>query len=249
MLNTIIIEDEQHCADRLLKLISKHSDTFNVLAVCNTVKEAIITTDRLSPDLVFLDIKINDETGFDFLKKIEKINFEIIFTTAFENYAIKAIRFSAFDYLLKPIDEDDFEKTVKRLNEKFFQPNLNEQVKTLFHNLNSKEKSKKITIPTSKGLTFLDIIDILYCEADASYTHVFTKDQPKITVSKPLKYFENLLENNQFFRIHNSHLINLNHIKNYTKGKGGYVTMNNNVVIDVSTRRKSKFLKLFLDNY
>ncbi len=179
-------------------------------------------------------------------QNISGINFEIIFTTAYESYALKAIKFSALDYILKPIDADDFKKTVKRLKEKLIQTNLSERLKVLFHNLNSNDSSKKITIPTSEGLTFLDITDIIYCEADASYTHIFTTNQTKITVSKPLKHFEKLLFDNHFFRIHNSHLINLKHIKNYTKGKGGYVTMNNNTAIDVSTRQKNEFLKLFI---
>jgi two-component system LytT family response regulator len=249
MIKAIIVEDEQHCVDRLLYLISSYTNTLNIIAICNTVSEGVKATNELQPDLVFLDIEINNQTGFDYLKQITNINFEIIFTTAFENYAIKAIKFSAFDYLLKPIDEDDFKGTIKRLNEKLLQPSISEQVEVLLHNLNSKEASKRITIPTAEGLIFLDIIDIIYCEADASYTHIFTTSNSKLTVSKPLKHFENLLQNNDFFRIHSAHLVNLNHVKKYTKGKGGYVTMSNNDAIDVSTRRKNEFLNLLSNKF
>ncbi len=248
MINTIIIEDEQHCVDRLVYLIHAHASPFNILAICNTVEEGIKATNELDPDLIFLDIEIHNQTGFDYLKELVKIEFEIIFTTAFANYAVRAIRFSPFDYLLKPIDEDDFRDTIDRLNQKTAPPNIREHIEVLLDHLSTKNTSKKITIPTADGFILINISDIIYCEADTSYTHVFTTTNSKITVSKPLKHFENLLQNNDFFRIHSAHLVNLNHILKYTKGKGGYVTMSNNIAIDVSTRRKNEFLNLVLNN-
>jgi two-component system, LytTR family, response regulator len=244
MIKTIIIDDEQHGIDYLLSIMRSYKNTFNVIATCQSVEEALVATKNLQPELVFLDIKIHDKTGFDYLEQLGNINFEVIFTTAFESYAIKAFKFSALDYLLKPIDTDEFNYTVKRLEEKLLQTNLSEQMKVLFHNLNGNDTQKKIAIPTLEGFQFLDIEDIIYCKADASYTHIFTNKNNKITVSKPLKHYDDLLSDSSFFRVHNSHLININHIKKYTKGKGGYVTMDDNTTINISTRRKEAFLKL-----
>jgi two-component system LytT family response regulator len=244
MIRTLIVDDEQHCINRLHKLISDYNNKLDIIATSSTVKDALIQAQALKPDLVFLDIEINDKTGFDFLEQIGTYNFKVIFTTAFNNYAIKAFKYSALDYLLKPIDKDDFKNSIERLEKNINASENGLQIKMLLDNLQKENKKRSIRIPTSNGFEILEIIDIIHCEADTSYTYVHTKDD-SILVSKPLKYFEELLNDANFFRIHNSSLINIDHVKKYTKGKGGYVTMSNNASLNVSTRRKEAFLNIF----
>lgn len=246
MIKTIIIDDEQHCIDGLLRLISKYEDVFSVVETFNTVESGLEGVKKWQPDLVFLDIKINNQTGFDFLKQVGNINFNVIFTTAFETYAVEAFRFSALDYLLKPIDKDDFHETVLRLKNVVETSTLKNKIDVLLHNLKVENALKRISVATPDGYVFIEVSDILYCKADINYTHIFTKVGDKITTSKTLKTFEKLLLNNHFYRVHNSHLVNLFYVKKYTKGKGGYVTMKDNTNIDVSIRRKDEFMKNFI---
>jgi len=243
MINTIIIDDEKHCSDRILNLIEQHPYTFNVLAVIDTVEEALKTVPKLQPDLVFLDIKIHDKTGFDFLQDINEVNFKVIFTTAFDNYAIKAFKYSAFDYLLKPIDSDDFSDAVSRLKADINHHNIENQIQNLLKNLNPNQ-NKIITIPSLTGFETLKVEDIIHLEADTSYTHINT-NEGKFMVSKPIKFYEDLLDENSFFKTHKSHLINMNHVKKYFKGKQSYVVMSNDAKVPISVRRKDEFLRRF----
>lgn len=244
MIKTIIIDDEKHCSDRVLSLIEQHPNTFNVLTVIDTVNKALEKVPQLQPDLVFLDIKIHDKTGFDFLQELETINFRVIFTTAFDNFAIKAFKFSAFDYLLKPIDSDDFNGAVMRLQADLSQRNMEQQLQNLFKNLKPDQK-KVITIPSLTGFETLKVEDIIHLEADTSYTYIFTKNE-KTMVSKPIKFYEDLLDDNSFFKTHKSHLINIDHVKKYFKGKQSYVIMSNDAQVPISVRRKDEFLKRFI---
>lgn len=244
MIRAIIVDDEQHCTDRVLKLVSSFDSNIEVIATCNTVDDAVTKTNTLNPDLVFLDIEIHDKTGFDYLEQLGDYDFNLIFTTAFNNFAIKAFKYSAMDYLLKPIDRDDFINAINRLNKQVASKDTEVQIKMLLSNLKKEDQKKTIRIPTSDGFEIIEISNIIHCEADTSYTHIYTKDN-KYLVSKGIRFYEDLLKDVNFFRIHNSHLVNVDHVKKYTKGKGGYVTMSNNTTIDVSTRKKDDFLKLF----
>lgn len=243
MIKAIIIDDEPHCIDRVVTLLKPYSDSLVIIETYTTVNSAIHGIDKLQPDVIFLDIQIHDQTGFDILKFVKHHRFEVIFTTAFEAYAIQAFKFSAVDYLLKPIDEADFKQALDKLNLKIEAKDFSKKVAVLLDNISKKDIQKKITIPTMDGLEFIDVSNIIRCEADVNYTTIFTKDLKKLVVSKTLKSIEALLVNCNFFRIHNSHLINLNYIKKYTKGKGGFVTLIDNSSIEVSTRRKDEFLK------
>ncbi|MAB48638.1 MAG: response regulator transcription factor [Winogradskyella sp.] len=243
MIKAIIVDDEQHCINALLKLVEPISNTIKITNTFNSVDEALLKVQEISPDLVFLDVQINDKTGFDFLEELETIPFEVIFTTAHEKYAVQAFKFSAVDYLLKPIDEDDFTQAISKLNLKIEAKDFSKKVKSLLSNVTKNDGQKRITIPTSEGLEFLDVADIIRCESDVNYTTIYTNDKRSLVVSKTLKWFETLLQNAGFFRIHNSHLINLSYIKKYTKGKGGYVTLSDDSNIEVSTRKKEGFIK------
>ena len=192
--------------------------------------------------MVFLDIQMQSETGFDLLAKVKPINFEVIFTTAHSNYAIKAFKFSAIDYLLKPIDIEDLKKAVEKVERKV-NFNISARLEQLVQNLKpSSGQNHKLALPTLDGLIFVKIEDIIYCEASSNYTQIFTFDGKKHVVSRTLKEYEELLADHDFFRIHNSFLINLNSIKKYVRGEGGYVIMSNDVSLDVSKRKKEAFL-------
>lgn len=243
MIKAIIIDDEQHCIDRIETLLKSYRDTIAIIGTFLTVDTGVHGIGDLYPDVVFLDVQIHEQTGFDVLKAVSHHHFEVIFTTAFETYAVQAFKFSAIDYLLKPIDEDDFKQAIEKLSSKIEAKDFSKKVNTLLDNISKNDVQKKITIPTVDGLEFLEVSNIIRCEADINYTAIFTKDNKKIVVSKTLKSFETLLANCNFFRVHNSHLINLDYIKKYTKGKGGYVTLIDNSTIEVSTRRKDEFLK------
>jgi len=244
MIRTIIIDDEQHCIDRLSGLLAECNGSIHLMGAFKTVEEGINAIKKLQPDLVFLDVQIHDKTGFDLLKQIGPINFSVIFTTAYDKYAVQAIKFSAVDYLLKPVDADDLKQAMDKLEEKMGKDEIARKMEVLFHNLkHTQGAAKRISIPTVNGFVFVQVSDIIHCRSEINYTTVFLKDKQKITVAKTLKEFEELLSGYNFFRVHNSHLINLAFIKSYNKGKGGSVTMTDNSEIEVSTRRKDEFLK------
>lgn len=245
MIKAIIIDDEQHCIDRLKNLIANYlSNEVSIIESYTNIDDAYKGIVALQPDLVFLDVQINRETGFDLLRKIPTISFDVIFTTAFEQYAIKAFKFSAADYLLKPIDVDDLKDSIKRIKEDERKAPKDESLNLLIANIkNIQHHTKKITVPTLNGLEFLTIQDILHCKSDVNYTTIFMKDKTKLMVAKTLKEFEGILSSYNFFRVHNSHLVNLNHIKSYHKGKGGYLILEDHTEIEVSTRRKDDFLQ------
>jgi two-component system LytT family response regulator len=240
MLTVAIIDDEQHCTDRLLILLEPYSG--NIKTVCfNTADEALQGINTLKPDVVFLDVQLHDKTGFDVLSGITHRDFSLIFTTAYEQYAIKAFKFSAIDYLLKPIDANDFQNALQKASDKVTQQQLGERISMLLSHLSKESPVRKISIPTRDGYSFLNISDIVRCEADVNYTHIFTLGGTKYTVSKPLKHFEGLLASHGFFRIHSSHLINLSYVKAYARS--GYVTLLDNTQFDVSIRKREALVK------
>lgn len=242
MIRAIIIDDEQHCIDRLNRLLDQHcKNEILLMDSFSTYEDGIKGIARLQPELVFLDVQIKDNTGFELLKQIGEIYFDVIFTTAYEKFAVQAFKFSAIDFLLKPIVAEDLVNAIQKLNNKL---TINEKAKkfeTLLFNIT--ESVKRIAIPTVTGFTYLNTIDIIRCESEVNYTTIFLKDKTSLMVAKTLKEFEELLTDFGFFRIHNSHLINTTFIKSYNKGKGGFVTLTDNKQIEVSTRRKVEFLQ------
>ncbi|MEP7106392.1 MAG: LytTR family DNA-binding domain-containing protein [Ferruginibacter sp.] len=243
MINAIIVDDEQHCTDRLTGLLTKfHSNEIHLFAPVSSVKEGIKAIKQHQPDLIFLDVQIKDRTGFDLLRECDKINFKIIFTTAYDRFAIQAIKFSAIGYLLKPIDEDDLAEALDKLKEMSVE-HTSLMAGVIENNLSQPPRKKKLTIPTGNELLFLNIEDIIRCHSDINYTTIYKKDKQKIVVAKTLKEFEELLADQDFFRIHNSDLISLACIKSYNKGKGGSVILYDGTELEVSTRRKEEFLK------
>lgn len=247
MIKAIIIDDEQSAIDRLAELLAKHcKHRIHLAGSCTSVEEGIKAIRSLQPQLVFLDVQIHDKTGFDILKQIGAKNFDVIFVTAYEKYAVQAFKFSAIDYLLKPVDPEDLKQAVEKLNRKKPADELARKFDILLENIEQLKQytpPKKIVVPTINGFELLPVIDILRCESDINCTTIFVKDKQRLVVAKTLKEFEEMLEEYNFFRVHNSHLVNLAYIKSYHKGKGGSVVMIDGTEIEVSTRRKEDFLK------
>lgn len=244
MLRTLIVDDEEHCINRLLHLIERRPQTFDIIATSQSVDEALKVASKEKLDLVFLDIEINDKTGFEFLKTLEKVNFKVIFTTAFDNYAIKALKFNAFDYLMKPIDVDEFNETIERLTKSLKEPFPEDDIKGLLQNIDY-EHPKILTIPSLNGFETITLEEIVHFEASTNYTFIHTLKDKKI-VSKPLKFYEDLLNGSvHFFKCHKSHIINLNFVKSYRKGKHPFVELKNGAQVPIALRRKDSFLNRF----
>ena len=242
MIRVTIIDDEQHCIDQIVSLLENYRDRVVISSIHRTIGEALPGIEKHQPDVLFLDVQLGEATAFELLKELPRIDFALIFTTAYEQYAISAFKYSALDYLLKPIGKSDFDRALGKAIIKTERDQSTEKVRILLNNLSLDTKRKKIGIPIADGLLFILIADIVRCEADINYTHIFTISGQKHTVSKTLKHFDELLTDCNFFRVHQSHLINLDHIKKYQRGKSGTVIMVDNTHIEVSTRRKDLFL-------
>lgn len=245
MIKAIIVDDELGARESLSKMIEKNCKQLEVVAKADSMLAAFEAITTKQPDLVFLDIEMPNGNAFDLLEKFKEINFNIIFTTAYDHYAIKAIKFSAIDYILKPIDPEELVEAVKRLEKKqTSQPNvLDKQFKTLLSNVRPENKLKKVGIPDGDGLIFINLSDIIRCESDGNYTFFILTNGKKIIASRTLGEYEQMFTEDNFFRIHRSHLVNLQHVKKYIKGEGGYVIMADDSQVEVSRRNKNEFLE------
>jgi two-component system, LytTR family, response regulator len=244
MLTAIIIDDEENSRETLRLKIQKHCPEVNVLQTCSSGEEGIEAIKKLSPELVFLDIEMPRMSGFDMLEDIEEINFDVIFVTAYNQFAIRAIKFSALDYLLKPINKEDLVKAVERARQKRNTSTSAEQIKTLNENFKSPKKElEKVALPTMEGLIFVELKNIVRLESEVNYTRFYLTNKETILVSKTLGDFEELFAENNFFRPHKSHIINLKFVKKYVKGEGGQIILEDNTAIDVSRRKKEEFLQ------
>jgi len=242
-MNCIIIDDEKHCIKTLSSLLKINFPEVNILTTCLDSTKAYDLIQQHKPDFIFLDIEMPLLNGFDLLSKFEQLFFEVIFTTAYDSYAIKAIKFSALDYLLKPIGKEDLASAVEKIKNK--QSSISKaqvQMATAVHN---RQLPDTIALPTTEGLTFTHVNDIVYCTADGSYTRMYMTDKSDILLSKTLGDVDELLSEYNFFRIHHSTLINLKQVKKYTRGEGGEVIMSNGQSLQVARTRKTDFLNVF----
>jgi len=244
MIKALLVEDEEQSRQLLKTLLSKNCPNIEVVATAANVKEASEAVQKYQPDLVFLDITMPDGTGFDLLEKISPIKFDIIFTTATDKYAIKAIKYSALDYLLKPIDVEELKHSVDKLIQKKQQLNTVENLSHLLQNLKQNtDNYQKITLPTGSAYEIVYIKDIIRCEAEGSYTMFFLTNGKKLLVTAGLKHYEDLLPQKEFMRIHHHHLININHVSRVLKNDGGFVVMSDDMQIEISRRKKDEFLE------
>lgn len=244
MYTAIIIDDEAKGRLALKEKLNRYCPDIELLAEASNGKEGIAAIEQYHPKVIFLDIEMPGMSGFDMLTQLPDKNFHIIFTTAYNQYAIKAIKYAAFDYLLKPIDIEELKEAVIKINAQE-KNQTDQQLGSLQENLlHPKKKLNKLAIPTLEGLLFYNIEDIIFLEANSNYTNIFFNNGQKVLASKTLKDFEELLPVEIFFRPHHSYIINLNCIKKYIKGDGGQIEMQNGVYIEVSRRKKEEFLNL-----
>ncbi|HRH66292.1 MAG TPA: LytTR family DNA-binding domain-containing protein [Bacteroidia bacterium] len=237
MIKTLVVEDDPISAEILLDLVQQCDSSVRITECCTTVKQALRKIEKVDPDLVFLDVELPDGSGFDLLKKIGTINFEIIFITSHDKYALEAIRHSALDYLVKPIRLADLKSSLKKVEKRLEKKEQKNEDKREARLLN------KLAVPTSDGLSFLPIEEIIRIQSDRNYTDFHLTAKRKVLVTKSLKEYELLLRPYGFVRIHHSHMININHIVKYVKGEGGYVVMVDGSTVDVSRRKKEDFLE------
>lgn len=245
MIRAVIVEDEKNSQDLLKELVEQYCESISVVAIAGNVTQALKALKTHQPDLIFLDIELPDGDGFQVLENSENLNFDVIFTTAYNQYAMRAFKFSATDYLLKPVDIEELQEATKRVVEKQKdKKDSSDKITALLQNIrNLNTPFKKIVLPTSNGFTVVDPSEIIRCESDRNYTFIFLTDGRKILVSRTIKEYDEMLRDYNFFRIHQSHLINLSFLKNYTRGRGGYVELKDGTILDVSARKKSEFLK------
>jgi len=245
MLKTIIIDDEAHVRDTLKKMIDLFCPQVRITGEADGVASGLRMIREKLPDLVLLDIKMEDGTGFDLLNQFINIDFKIIFITAFEEYALEAFNFSAIDYILKPVNPEKLAYAIKRV-EKLVQQTVNTQLEALKENLDPENrKNRKIVLRTHESIHLVRISEIIHCEADGGYTTFATTEGEKIIVTRLLKEYDDMLSGHGFFRVHRSHLINLHHIKKFEKQDGGYVVLTGDIKVPVSSRSREKLLQLF----
>ena len=239
MLKTIIIDDEPKSIDSIKFVLSKRCPDINVVETARSAAEAYSGINLHKPDMVFLDVEMPYEDGFELLNKFIGHSFEVIFVTAYENFAAKAFKVNAIDYVLKPFTENDIVNAVKKASERI-------QEKRLIYNSDARPvqvTSKRMAVPSFDGLLFLNVEDIIRCEASESYTYFYLKNKEKILVCKSLSEYEDMLAAFDFHRIHQSHLVNLAYVEKYVRGRGGYVVMQDGTNLDVSVRKKIEFLE------
>jgi len=248
MIKAVIIDDEAHCRKTLVMLLKEYCPDVQVAEQCSEAESGLAAIQRLKPDLVFLDIEMPNMNGFEMLEKLPEINFEIIFTTSYDQYAIKAIRFSALDYLLKPVEPEELQRAVQKVTQRKNYP-LPQQMEILLQKLHQPASPvQKIALPTMEGLQMVAVNSIISCTSDSNYTTFLLKNNQKLVASRPLKEIEEMLEEYSFLRVHNSHVINLNEIDKYIKGEGGYLVMTDGSAIDVSRSKKDILLNKLRPN-
>lgn len=240
-INAILIDDERKAIAILKNKLERFCPDVTVIAETQSPTEALLLIDSLKPDLVFLDVAMPELSGFDVLSKIENPNFEIIFATAFDNYAIEAIKHCAIGYLVKPVDNDDLVKAISKATNNILKKSALEKNKQLIKNLGVQNfQDKKIVIPSQDGLEFVKIADIVHFEGDNGYTQIIFTNRKPILSSNSIGHFSKILNNKSFYLIHKSHLINLNYIEKYLNE--GYVVLSNGSKLPVSRVRRQEFL-------
>ena len=251
MIRTILVDDEPRGLNTLKKLLQEYCPEIKVIAECTDAESAKDKIELLEPQLAFLDISLPGKTSFDLLSELDKINFEIIFVTAHNKYALDAFHYSAIDYLMKPIDEDILIDAVRRAVKRVSMNSVNNNVSTLLHNLQKAQvpQEMKLCIPSLKGFQVVELKDILYCEASGSYTNFFFVDKHSICTAKTIHDYEDLLEDAGFVRIHKSFLVNLLHVKEYLRGEGGSVILSNGHEVEVARRKKDLLIAKMKEYY
>jgi two-component system LytT family response regulator len=250
-IKTLLADDEPRGLSSLKKLLEFNCPELEIVATCSSADEAKEKIEQLKPDLVFLDIAMPEKNGFDLLDEISEIRFEIIFVTAHSDFMLQAFRFSAVDYLLKPVEDDLLTEAVKRAVKRISDKTPGANLETLLYNMRTREGGQKLKmcIPSLKGFQVVKLSEIVYCEASSNYTNFHFSGRPLICASKPIHEYETLLEDSGFIRIHKSFLVNMEHVKEYQRGEGGYVVLSNGHTVEVSRRKKDLLITKMKEFY
>lgn len=238
-IRTVIVEDEEHSRNNLKNILSTHFPEVQLVDEADSEESGIKAINRSLPDLVFMDINLSNGSGFSVLENVDNLNFNVVFVTAYNQYAIKAFNYSAIGYVLKPIDLEEIRSAIDRARPKSDESQI---IKTLLENYSKKEEDRKIAIPESDGITFVKVNEIVRCQSDNNYTNIYLKNGSKILSSKTLKKYQDLLPEELFFRIHQSHIVNLNEVARLLKEEGGYIIMNDGTQLEIARRRKEDLL-------
>lgn len=243
-LQTILVDDEPRGLNSLQKLLQLNCPDVNVIATCGSVDAAIEKINELRPDLIFLDIAMPVKNGFDLLKELKDVHFEVIFVTAHNKFMIEAFHFSAIDYLLKPVEDDLLVDAVKRAKKRIAEKTGSKNIEAFLHNIQHRQSPQdmKLCIPSLKGFQVVELIDILFAEASGNYTNFHFTNKHIVCTSRPIHEYEELLADSGFVRIHKSYLVNLLHVKEYIRGEGGSVILSNAKEVEVARRKKDIFL-------
>lgn len=245
MVRALIIDDEKHCCDNLQWQLKTYCPQIEVMAVCNNSDQGLQQIHHHQPQLVFLDVEMPGMNGFEMLGALKEINFDIIFTTAFDQYAIRAIKFGALDYLIKPIDKDELLEAINKFLNRTQRDSLKQLNALLTHIRKSNDLSfQKIALPTLHGYELVPLNNIMYCESSSNYTDIRLNNGQHLLISRTLKDIADLLDMQPFFRVHNSYVVNLQYAVRYIKGEGGYLVLNNDINIPVSRSKKEELLRL-----
>lgn len=242
-INAVIIDDEAGNRENLQLMLARHCPQVRILANAASATEGISIIQRHQPDLVFLDIEMPHRSGFDLLEELPAADFEVIFVTAFDQYAIRAIKFCALDYILKPIDIVELTQAVARVQEQLTKNRQNENLRIFMENRLQPTRVKKIALPTADQVDFVAVDEIIRCQGESNYTHIFLQDGRSILVSKTLKEYEQLLTEYNFLRVHQSHLVNVAEVSAYIKRDGGYIVMSDGAQVSVSRQKKEQVLQ------
>ena len=241
MLKALIVEDEHLSREVLKNLLGTYCKDISLLGEATNVETAVDLLQTTEPDLVFMDIELGDGTAFDILRQLGKPNFQLVFTTAYDHYAVQAIKFNALDYLLKPIDLDELKAAVERARKS--NANQHKRLEHLMSNISStRNENPVISLSTSDSYEYIPVREIVRCEAQGAYTKFYIRNKTSLLVSKTLKEYEPLLQPYDFFRTHQSHLINLHDVERFLKGDGGYVVLKDGMKIGVARTRRDEFL-------
>ena len=243
IMRAVIIDDEPKARKNIIRIVSLIDSDIQIVGEAESVKTGYQAILRTKPDLVFLDIQMPDGTGFDLLDRLPNINFKVIFITAFDNFAIKAFKYSAVDYLLKPINPEEFKMAVDKMLQIYNKEDYNLKINTLLSNISTSE-NQKLVLKTSEGYYVITISNIIRLESDKGYTNFIFKDRKSILVSNIIKNYDEMFSDKGFLRTHQSHLININYIESFIRADGGYIVMKNGDTVPVSKRKKETIIQM-----
>ncbi|HNW50059.1 MAG TPA: LytTR family DNA-binding domain-containing protein [Prolixibacteraceae bacterium] len=244
MIKAVIIDDEPELRELNRSLLLNNFEEIELVGMAGSVEEGAQLIDQLQPQLILLDIRLTDGTGFQILQKIQSYKYTVIFITAYSEFAIKAIKLSAIDYILKPINEKEFCSAVERAIENINSTKIQDQVETFFNYYERKNQNRRIVLKTTESINIIEISDIVYCRSDNTYTTFYLNDREKILISRPMKEYEEMLSEYGFFRPHQSFLVNMQYVSRLDKTDGGFLILKDHTEIPVSIRRKSRLIQV-----